>query len=551
MIEKIVDWSANNKFIVLTFFAILIAVGVWAVQTTPLDAIPDLSDNQVIVFAEYMGRSPQTVEDQVTFPLVTALQGLAKVKAVRATSMFGMSFIYIIFNDDVDYYWARSRVLEKLSSIQSTLPTGAKTVLGPDGTGVGHVFWYTVESKDQDLASLRTIQDWFIKPQLQSVEGVAEVASIGGYVKQYQVSVDPKKMLSLGVSISDIRQATMRANNDVGGKVTEVNEREHFVRGQGYFTSRNDIENVVLKNKGSIPVLIKDIATVVMTADIRRGSMEKNGEGQVTGGIIVMRLGENAEGVIQRVKAKIEELKPGLPKGVSIIPSYDRSELIEASVDNLLRTLIEEAIIVTLVVLLFLMHLPSALRIIIEIPVSVFIAFLMMRVVGITSNIMSLGGIAIAIGVLIDASIVMLENAHRHLAEAQQLKAEKGIEFSYQEVIIRSVKQVARAIFFSTLIIIVSFLPVFLLSGQEGKLFHPLAFTKTFALIGSAIVSVTLIPVLMTLVMRGRFKKEEDHKLSAFFINMYKPVIRWSLKHRKTILALNVLALVIAIPIGL
>jgi Cu(I)/Ag(I) efflux system membrane protein CusA/SilA len=551
MIEKIVDWSANNKFIVLAFFAILVVVGVWAIKTTPLDAIPDLSDNQVIVFAEYMGRSPQTVEDQVTFPLVTALQGLAKVKAVRATSMFGMSFIYIIFDDDVDYYWARSRVLEKLSSIQSSLPPGAKTVLGPDGTGVGHVFWYTVESKDQDLASLRTIQDWFIKPQLQSVEGVAEIASIGGYIKQYQVSVDPHKMLSRGVTISNIRQATMRANNDVGGKVTEINEREHFVRGQGYFTSSSDIENVVLKTSGSIPVLIKDIGTVELTADIRRGSMEKNGEGQVTGGIVVMRLGENAEGVIQRVKAKIEELRPGLPNGVTITPSYDRSELIEASVDNLLRTLIEEAIIVTLVVLLFLMHLPSALRIVIEIPVSVFLAFLMMRVVGITSNIMSLGGIAIAIGVLIDASIVMLENAHRHLAEAQLLKLEQGIEFSYQEVIIRSVKQVARAIFFSTLIIIVSFLPVFLLSGQEGKLFHPLAFTKTFALIGSAIVSITLIPVLMTLVMRGRFKKEEDHKLSAFFIRIYKPVIRWSLKHRKTILALNLLALVIAIPIGL
>lgn len=551
MIEKIVDWSAKNKFIVLTFFAIVASVGFWAVRTTPLDAIPDLSENQVIVFAEYMGRSPQTVEDQVTFPLVRTLQGLAKVKAVRATSMFGMAFIYIIFDEDVDQYWARSRVLEKLSSIQSSLPSGAKTVLGADGTGVGHVFWYTVEGGGYDLATLRQIQDWFIKPQLQSVEGVAEVASAGGYVRQYQVSVDPYKMLSYGLDISSIRGATMRANNDVGGKVLEVNERENFIRGQGYFKSVADIENVVLSVKGSIPVLIKDVATVIMAPEIRRGSMEKNGEGEVTGGIVVMRLGENAEGVIKRVKAKLEEIRPGLPNGVEVKASYDRSALIEASVDNLLHTLIEEAIIVTLVVLLFLMHFPSALRILIEIPISVLIAFIMMRLVGITSNIMSLGGIAIAIGVLIDASIVMLENAHRHLAEAQRLEREQGISFSYNEVIIRSVKQVARAIFFSTLIIIISFLPVFLLTGQEGKLFHPLAFTKTFALLGSAIVSITLIPVLMTLVMRGRFKKEEEHRLSRFFINVYKPVIRWALHHRKTTLILNVMALLVAIPIGL
>jgi Cu(I)/Ag(I) efflux system membrane protein CusA/SilA len=551
MIEKIVDWSAKNKFLVLAFFVLVGAAGIWALHSTPLDAIPDLSENQVIVFSEYMGRSPQTVENQVTFPLVTALQGLAKVKAVRAQSMFGMAFIYIIFDDDVDYYWARSRVLEKLSSIQSSLPAGAKTVLGPDGTGVGHVFWYTVEGGGYDLGTLRAVQDWFVKLQLQSVEGVAEVASIGGYVKQYQVSVDPNKILSFGLTLPAVRDAVIRANNDVGGKIVETNERENFVRGQGYFSSTADIENTVISASGSIPIKIKDIGSVSVVPDIRRGSLEKNGEGQVTGGIVVMRLGENADGVIKRVKEKIEEIRPGLPKGVEIHPSYDRSELIEASIDNLLNTLLEEAIIVTLVVLLFLLHIPSALRIVIEIPISVLIAFIAMRIAGITSNIMSLGGIAIGIGVLIDGSIVMLENAHRHLALAQEEEARTGIPFSYQDVIIRSVKQVARAIFFSLVIIVVSFLPVFLLTGQEGKLFHPLAFTKTFSLAGSAIVSITLIPVLMMLVMRGRFKKEEKHVLSRSLIKIYKPVVNWALRHRKATLALNALALVIAIPIGL
>ncbi len=549
MIEKIIDWSTRNKFIVLIFFAVVAGVGVWAVKTTPLDAIPDLSENQVIVFAEYMGRSPQTVEDQVTFPLVTALQGMAKVKAIRAQSMFGMSFIYLIFEDDVEQYWARSRVLEKLSSIQSALPIGAKTTLGPDGTGVGHVYWYTVEGKNYDLGTLRALQDWFVKPQLQSVEGVAEVASAGGYVRQYQVSVDPYKMLSYGLDISAIRSATMRANNDVGGKIVEVNEREYFVRGQGYFTDITDIEDVVLTVNGSIPVTIKDVATVALVPDIRRGSMEKNGEGEVTGGIIVMRLGENAEAVIQRVKAKIEEIRPGLPSGVDIHTSYDRSELIEASVDNLFDTLIEEAIIVSLIILLFLFHVPSALRIAIEIPISVLISFIMMKWMGITSNIMSLGGIAIGISILIDDSVVMLENTHRHLAEAQRLERETGQAFSYQDVIIRSVKQVARAIFFSQLIIVISFLPVFLLTGQEGKLFHPLAFTKTFSILGSTVVSIMLIPVLMMFTMRGKFKKEEDHPISRFFIRLYEPIIRSALRFRKTTLILNVLALLAAIPI--
>ncbi|MDP4231379.1 MAG: CusA/CzcA family heavy metal efflux RND transporter [Bacteroidota bacterium] len=551
MIERIVEWSAGHRIFIIAAFAIIAVVGAWAISTTPLDAIPDLSENQVIVFTEYMGRSPQIVEDQVTFPLVKSLQGLPSVKAVRAQSMFGMSFIYIIFDDATDIYWARSRVLEKLSTVQASLPQGSKTQLGPDGTGIGQVYWYTVEGKGFDLGTLRTIQDWFIKPQLQSVEGVAEIASAGGYVKQYQINVDPIRMRSYGFDIGQIQNAVMRVNNDVGGKILESGGQEQIIRGQGYLKSVDDIRQITLEARGGIPITIGDVADVTIGSDIRRGALDKNGEGEVTGGIVVMRMGENAKAVIDRIKEKIAAIEPGLPNGVKILPAYDRSELIEASIDNLYHTLIEEAIIVTLVILLFLFHLPSALRIIIEIPISVLIAFILMRIFGISSNIMSLGGIAIGIGVLVDASIVLLENAHRHLAEAQELKEKNGTEFDYRRVIITSTKQVARPIFFSILIIVISFLPVFLLTGQEGKLFHPLAFTKTFSLLGSAIVSITLVPVLMTLLMKGRFQKEEKNPVSRFFINLYRPVIQWALKHRMIALGLNLLALVVAIPLAM
>ncbi|MEO6940315.1 MAG: CusA/CzcA family heavy metal efflux RND transporter [Candidatus Kapaibacterium sp.] len=554
MIERIVDWSAHNKVIVGFIFLAVAAAGVWAVMTTPLDAIPDLSENQVIVFTEYMGRSPQIVEDQITFPLVSALQGLPKVKDVRAQSMFGMSFIYVIFDEDAELYWARTRVLEKLATVQSTLPAGAKTSLGPDGTGVGQVFWYTVESTDKahDLTSMRTLQDWFVKPQLQSVEGVAEVASIGGYVRLYQVNVDPEKLRAYGVTLDDVRASIQRSNNEVGGKIVEMNQREHFVRGLGYLTSAHDIESLTLDVRSGVrPIYVRDVAQVTIDAELRRGALEKNGTGEVAGGIVVMRAGENAKAVIDRVKAKIAQIAPGLPKNVEILTSYDRSELIEASVHNLRNTLLEEAAIVTLVILIFLFHLPSALRIIIEIPISVLIAFLMMRIFGMTSNIMSLGGIAIGIGVLVDASIVMLENAHRHLAEAQEQHEATGAPYDFSKVIIRSVKQVARPIFFSLLIIVVSFLPVFMLTGQEGKLFHPLAFTKTLSLLGSAIVSITLVPVLMLVLMKGKFRAEEKNPLSRFFRAMYQPVITWALRFPKTAIGLNLLALAVAVPIAL
>jgi Cu(I)/Ag(I) efflux system membrane protein CusA/SilA len=550
MIEQIIEFSARNRFLVIVAYLLIAGAGVWAVFHTPLDAIPDLSENQVIVYAEWMGRSPQIIEDQVTFPLVTSLQGVPEVEAVRAQSMFGMSFIYVIFRESADLYWARSRVLEKMATVQASLPEGVKVELGPDGSGVGHVFWYTVEGK-KDLGTLRAIQDWYIKLNLQGVPGVAEVASVGGYVRQYQIDIDPRKLKAYRVSIADVRNAVIRSNNEVGGRLIEMSGAEYSVRGQGYIHSVADLENIVVgTGLGGIPVYVRSIATVQMGGDIRRGSLEKDGKGQVVGGIVVMRYGENAKDVIERVKKRIEEITPGLPEGVEIKTAYDRSGLILAAIGTLKRTLLEEAIVVSLVVLLFLLHVRSAVRVIIEIPVAVLIAFLFMRIAGITSNIMSLGGIALAIGVIVDASIVLVENAYRNVARAQE---EKG-DLSIQEMVslsISSAKQVGRAIFYSVAIMVVSFLPVFLLEGQEGKLFRPLAFTKTFVLAGSAIIAVTLVPVLMTFLTRGRFRQEGANPLTRVLNRLYEPVIRWVLRHRRITLALNVTALLITLPIGM
>src|SRR5512140_486098 len=547
MIERIIEYCARNKFIVILAYLLIIGWGIWAVAHTPLDAIPDLSENQVIVYTEWMGRSPQLVEDQISFPLVTALQGVPEVHAIRAQSMFGMSFIYIIFNESTDLYWARSRVLEKLSTVQSSLPQGAKVQLGPDGTGVGHVFWYTLDGK-YDLGTLRAIQDWYVKLNLQGVPGVAEVASVGGFVKQYQVDVDPARMKAYNLTLADVRNAVMRANNDVGGKILEVSDAEYFVRGQGYIQSLRDVENsVVGSGPDGTPVYIRNIGTVQLGGDIRRGSLEKDGQGQAVGGIIVMRYGENAKDVIDRVKAKIAEISPGLPEGVTIKTAYDRSSLIMAAVDTLSHALVEEAIVVSVVVFLFLMHFRSVIRIIIEIPVAVLVAFICMKLFGITSNIMSLGGIAIAIGVIVDASIVLVENAYRNVARAQELK---GVltKSDYEEISILSAKQVGRAIFFAVAIMVVSFLPVFLLEGQEGKLFRPLAFTKTFVLAGSAIIAITLVPVLMVLLTRGKFRRDEQNPITGLMKRVYQPVIHWVLAHRAPTIGLNVLALIVTIP---
>ncbi|MCX6169986.1 MAG: CusA/CzcA family heavy metal efflux RND transporter [Ignavibacteriales bacterium] len=548
MIEKIIEWSSQNRFIVILIYLIVIAAGIYSVVNLPVDAIPDLSENQVIIYTEWMGRSPQIIEDQVTYPIVSGLQGLPKVKAVRATSMFGMSFVFVVFEDGVDPYFARTRVLERMNTIQAQLPSGVVPSLGPDGTGVGHVYWYTVEGKGYDLGTLRAVQDWYIRYKLSSVAGVAEVASIGGYVKQYQVNVNPTDLRAYNLTVSDVVSAVQKSNNEVGGKILEISNAEYFVRGQGYIQSKNDIENTVIKTASNgIPILIKNVASVELGGDIRRGALDKNGEGEVVGGIIVMRTGENAKDVIDHVKEKIKEISPGLPPGVEIVTSYDRSTLIKEAVGTLERALIEASITVSIMVMIFLLHFRSIVRILIELPIAILIAFILMYLFGISSNIMSLGGIILAVGVIVDSSIVLVENAYRNLAKAIEVKGHLTPE-EYKRISIDSAKQVGRAIFFSELIILVSFLPVFMLTGQEGKLFHPLAYTKSFALIGSAIVVISLIPVLMTMLMRGKFKPEEKNPTTHFFIKLYAPVIHWVLKHRKITIAINVIALLITIP---
>lgn len=551
MIEKIIDWSANNRFIVILIYIIVIGFGIYSVINLPVDAIPDLSENQVIIYTEWMGRSPQIIEDQVTYPIVSGLQGLTKVKAVRASSMFGMSFVFVVFEDGVDTYFARTRVLERMNTIQAQLPSGVVPSLGPDGTGVGHVYWYTVEGKGYDLGTLRAIQDWYIRYKLSSVDGVAEVASIGGFVKQYQVDVNPTDLRAYNLTVSDVVNAVQRSNSEVGGKILEISDAEYFVRGQGYIQSKDDIENTVIKTAtNEIPILIKNIASVSLGGDIRRGALEKNGEGEVVGGIIVMRTGENAQKVIDLVKEKIKEISPGLPPGVEIVTSYDRSTLIKEAIGTLDRALIEAAITVSIMVVIFLLHWRSIVRILIEIPIAVLISFVFMYMFNITSNIMSLGGIILAIGVIVDSSIVLVENAYRNIAKAIEVKGKLTAD-EYKKISIDSAKQVGRAIFFSELIILVSFIPVFLLTGQEGKLFKPLAFTKSFMMIGSAIVVLSLIPVLMTMLMRGKFRPEEKNPSTRFFIRIYKPVIHWVLKHRKTTIAINVIALLITVPMVL
>uniref|UniRef100_C6E8C2 Heavy metal efflux pump, CzcA family n=1 Tax=Geobacter sp. (strain M21) TaxID=443144 RepID=C6E8C2_GEOSM len=545
MIEKIIEYSARNRVIILMMFALIIAWGVWSVYKTPVDAIPDLSDNQVIVFTDYPGRSPQVVEDQVTYPLAVNLQGLPQVRAVRASSAFGFSMIYVIFEDKADIYWARTRVLERLNYAASLLPPGVVPTLGPDGTGVGHVFWYTLEGKGYDLEQLRTLQDWFVRYQLNTVPGVAEVASIGGFVREYQVDLDPNRLFAYNIKVSQVADAIKKSNNDVGGRLLEQADAEFLIRGRGYVKSTTDLENIVVgADMRGTPIYVKNLGTVQLGGAIRRGMLDMNGEGEAVGGIVVMRYGENAKDVIDRVKEKIVSLEKGLPPGVKIMVSYDRSDLIERAIHTLKASLIEESIVVSLVILVFLLHFQSALVIVLTLPIAVLFSFITMKLMGVSSNIMSLGGIAIAIGVLVDAGVIMVENCYRHLSEMPpEERKEKRLE-----VIITSAKQVGRAIFFSLAIIILSFVPVFLLEGQEGKMFHPLAFTKTFSMMGSAFIAITLVPVLMYFLMRGKMPPESANPVSTFFIKMYSPVIRWVLKWKKTTIALNVAALLIAIP---
>ncbi len=533
MIENIIAASVRNKALVLILTAAVVAAGGWAVANIPLDAIPDLSDVQVIVFTSYPGQAPQVVEDQVTYPLTTKMLAVPYAKVVRGYSFFGFSFVYIIFEDGTDLYWARSRVLEYLAGIQGSLPPEARAELGPDATGVGWVYEYVLESERHTLQELRSIQDWYLRYELTQIEGVAEVASIGGYVKQYQVTLDPVKLQGYDIPISKVVQAIRRSNNDVGGKLVEMAETEFMVRGLGYFRSVEDIENVpVGVGPSGAPILVGDLATVSLGPELRRGLAELNGEGEAVGGIVVMRLGENALTTIQRVKDRLDELESGLPDGVEIVPVYDRSTLIWNSIEVLGRKLTEEMLVVALVCMVFLLHFRSAFVAIFTLPVGILISFLVMYPLGINANIMSLGGIAIAIGVMVDASVVMVENAHKHLERARQ----EGGPFDRDAVIVAAAKEVGPALFYSLLIITLSFLPVFTLQAQEGRLFRPLAFTKTFAMAASAFLAITVIPVLMALLIRGRIRPEDKNPLSRFFIWAYRPFIGFVLRFPKTVI---------------
>ena len=536
MLNKIIDWSARNRFLVILATLFITLAGIYAVVKTPLDALPDLSDVQVIIYTEYSGQAPQVVEDQVTYPLTTAMLSVPKSKVVRGFSFFGASFVYVIFEDGTDIYWARSRVLEYLNSAAGRLPKGISPQLGPDATGVGWVYQYAVLSEKHNLAELRTMQDWYLRYQLTKAHGVAEVASIGGFVQQYQVTVDPVKLRAYNIPLSKVTQVIRDSNRDVGGRVVEMAETEYMVRGKGYLRGISDIENLVVKAERGTPVLLRDIARVELGPDERRGLTELNGEGEVVSGITMARYGQNALEVIQNIKNKIAEISAGLPDGVRIQPVYDRSELIQRAIATLKRTLFEEGLIVALVCMVFLMHARSALVAIVMLPVGVLIAFIAMRALGMNSNIMSLGGIAIAIGAMVDAAIVMIENAHKHL---ERLKEGE----SRFEAMLAACKEVGPALFFSLLIITVSFLPVFTLEAQEGRLFAPLAFTKTFAMAGAALLSITLVPVLMMLFIRGHIKPESQNPLNRFLIWSYRPIISAVMRRKKTTIVVALLAM--------
>jgi len=528
MINRIIEFSLKNRVLILVIYAAFAAWGYWALLHTPIDAIPDLSENQVIVFTDWQGRSPQEVEDQITYPLTVNLQGLPHVRTVRSASAFGFSMVNVIFEDSVDIYFARTRVLERLSLAGSFLPVGVTPMMGPDATGVGQVFWYTVEGP-YDSGTLHSIQDWFVKYQLNSVPGVAEVASVGGFVRQYQIDLDPTKLRAYNIPLQNIVSAVERSNNNVGAKVVEAGSTEEIVRGIGLIRGLKDIEEISLGAYNGTPVTVANVASVQLGPEFRRGVLDKDGK-EAVGGVVIIRYGANAREVIAAVKQKIGEIQPGLPAGVKIVPFYDRSILIDHAVDTLRHALIEELILVTLAHVLFLWHFRSILVVTIPLPLAVLGAFLFMKGAGITSNIMSLGGIAIAIGVLVDAGIVMTENVIR---QAEQYEEEHG---NYREHIIEitlnAARLVGRPISFAMVIIILAFVPVFALTGMEGKMFHPLAFTKTFAMVGSTILAITLVPVLCTFLIRGKLHREDENPVMRFLRAIYQPVLAWALRHR-------------------
>jgi Cu(I)/Ag(I) efflux system membrane protein CusA/SilA len=530
IISKLIEWSVKNKFLILLLTAVLIAAGIYSIQNIPLDAQPDLSDVQVIIYADYPGQSPRIVEDQVTYPITTKMLSVPFAKDVRGYSFFGVSMVYIIFEDGTDIYWARSRVLEYISSLQQDLPEGVSPTLGPDATGLGWVYQYVLNSENHDLQELRSIQDWLLRYELSALPGVAEVASIGGFVKQYQINVDPIKLASYSITLNKIKEAVKRSNNDVGGRLLEISEMEFMVRGLGYIKNADDLKKIVIDHDpaAGTPVYLENVATIDIGPELRRGVAEWNGEGETVGGIIVMRYGENALEVIERVKLRLSELEASLPEGIEISTAYDRSELINAAIENLKTTLMEESLIVALVIIIFLLHIRSSLVAIVTIPIAVLSAYIIMYYQGINANIMSLGGIAIAIGAMVDAAIILIENTHSHMAAEQQLPRDK--RKSHWQIVLTSAKEVGPSIFYSLLVITISFLPVFTLEQQEGRLFKPLAFTKTYSMGAAAILAVTLVPVLLGFFVRGRIKPEEENPITKFLARIYYPVVEFVMK---------------------
>ncbi len=546
MIAALIRWSVGNRFLVLLLTVFVAAAGVWAVRTTPIDALPDLSDVQVIIRTSYPGQAPQIVENQVTYPLATTMLAVPGATTVRGYSFFGDSFVYVLFEDGTDLYWARSRVLEYLNQVQGRLPAAARTSLGPDATGVGWIFQYALVDRSgrNDLAQLRALQDWFLKYELKSLEGVAEVATVGGMVKQYQVVVDPHKLAAYGISFEMVRMALMAANQETGGSVLEMAEAEYMVRASGYLKTLEDFRAVPLMVMGGVPVRLGDVAVVQTGPEMRRGIAELDGQGEVTGGVVILRAGANAQRSIAAVKARLESLKPSLPPGVEVVVTYDRSELIERAVNNLATKLVEEFIVVALVCAVFLWHLRSSLVAIISLPLGILAAFVVMRWQGINANIMSLGGIAIAIGAMVDAAIVMIENAHKKIEAWQHANPDRKLEGEeHWRVVTDAAVEVGPALFFSLLIITLSFIPVFTLQAQEGRLFGPLAYTKTYAMAAAALLSATLIPVLMGWWIRGRIPDESRNPISRVLIALYRPVLDGVLRWPKATLVAALLVL--------
>jgi Cu(I)/Ag(I) efflux system membrane protein CusA/SilA len=551
MISRIIEWCEQNRFLVFVAVLFFTLAGLWSMQHTPLDALPDISDVQVVIHTSWAGEPPSVIEDQVTYPIVSTLLAAPRVKAVRAQTMLGDSYVFVVFQDGTDLYWARSRVIEYLQQMRGRLPAAVSPMIGPDATGAGWVFEYALVDRSHrlSLADLRTIQEWQLRYQLATVPGVAEIASIGGFVKQYQVNVDPNKLLAYGISLSTVIERVKASTNEVGGRVLELNGARYMVRGLGYLRSLADLENVPVATKNGTAVLIKDLGTVSFGPDIREGVAEWNGEGETVGGIVVMRDGMNALQVINGIKRKLAQIKPSLPAGVEVVPAYDRSGLIHDSIRTLQNNLIEEAVIVSLVCIGFLFHFRSALIPILTIPLAVLMSFIPMYFLHVTSNIMSLGGLALAIGVLVDAAIVMVENGYRHLSE-HPLNATGVPGPERRRILIDSAKQVGPALFFSLLIIVVSFLPVFLLEAQEGRMFRPLAWTKTTAVGFSSVLAITLVPVLMVMWIRGRLRPESQNPFARLTQAIYLPVLRWCLKYRKTTLVLNLIFLVVTFPLA-